>query len=161
MRNADVVRARARGLGWDAIATRFELSERQCRRILGDYRASRPRLHEIDPIEAIEQALECYDGAIEELALLAERTKHDAVRLGAIKSRLDALGSKLSLMSATGLMPDFHHLRVEVDVQRVVDTVARVLSVHAVPRDTQMAIAQTLRLPNGVPSEPIETGSIG
>ena len=88
VRNSDVVRARARGLGWEEIASRFDLSERQCRRILADYRESRPSPHEIDPIETIQMAMEHYDAAIEDFALLAEQTTNDAVRLSG-RSRAD------------------------------------------------------------------------
>ena len=148
VRNADVVRARARGLGWEEIAGRFGLSERQCRRILDDYRASESRLHEIDPIETVEGALDQYDAAIEELALLAERTAHDAVRLGAIKTRLDVLRGKLDLMAAVGVLPrDLGQLHVEIDVRNVVRAIVNVFDEHGVPREAQEAVARVLRRP--------------
>jgi hypothetical protein len=40
---------------------------------VADYRASRPGLREIDPIEAVEEAMDHYDYAISELALLGRR----------------------------------------------------------------------------------------
>jgi hypothetical protein len=148
-RDAEIIQARARGFSWNTIALRFGVSDRHSRRIVEEYRQSRPSLHQIDPIDTIEAAIASYDQAIEDFAVLAEQTTNDAVRLGAIRSRLDALGAKLALMNATGLMPDFQRLRVEVDLRRVVDTVVEVFDAHMVPRDAQMAVAQALGRPNG------------
>lgn len=143
-RNAEVIRARARGFSWDEIARRSGLSDRQCRRILADYRQSRPGLHEIDPVEVIEEALDAYDAAIEDLALLAEQTSHDGTRLGAIRSRVEASRAKMELMHAVGVLPSLHVMRVEVDAHRLAQTVLEVFRAHRVSHEAQKAVLEAL-----------------
>ena len=92
-RDNQIVAARMRGLSWATIAATFDLSERQCQNIVADYRVSQPRLRERDPIEILDDLLDQYQGAQEELALVSATTKHDATRVGAIRTRLDALAA--------------------------------------------------------------------
>jgi hypothetical protein len=80
-----VVADRLRGLTWPTIAQRHGLSERHCREILEQWRLSQPALDELDPLELVQEALEQRAMLVEELALLVEKSKHDAVRLGALR----------------------------------------------------------------------------
>jgi hypothetical protein len=75
-RDNEIVAARMRGLSWATIAAKYELSERQCQQILADFRASHPRLRERDPIEIVDDMLERYEAAQEELALVSATTRY-------------------------------------------------------------------------------------
>src|SRR4051794_23905516 len=88
-RNAEIVRDRARGLRWSTISSRHGLTQRQAQNI---WAARRDEEHEqrVDPDELVLDEVASLDAAIEELALFAESTANDSVRLGAIKARIDA-----------------------------------------------------------------------
>ena len=119
-RNGHVVRDRARGMSWPSIAAKYELTERQCRRIVSEFRESEPSLCETDPVEAVEDMLHAYDAAISELVELADRTRNDSVALGAIRERLRAVESKFTLMRAVGVLPhDLHGLPVQLEALEV------------------------------------------
>jgi hypothetical protein len=94
-----------RGLSWSMIAESYGLSERQCQAILSDYRASHPRLRERDPIEIVDEMLDRYEATQEELALVSATTKHDATRVGAIRTRLHALDAQTNLLMLVGVLP--------------------------------------------------------
>ncbi len=49
--------------------------------------------------------LDHYQGAQEELAEISATSKHDATRVGAIRTRLDALATQASLLRAVGVLP--------------------------------------------------------
>jgi hypothetical protein len=144
-RNHDVVSARARGLSWTEISRRFNITDRQCRRVVAEYRESGPRLHQIDPIETIEDALDHYDSVIEDMAILAESTSHDGTKLGALKGRLEAVRGKLDLMEAVGILPrDLGRLRFEIDVRRFAASVLDVFAQHDVPHGVQKAVIEAI-----------------
>jgi hypothetical protein len=149
LRNSQVVRERARGLGWAEISARFGLSDRQARRVVAEYRESRPHLHELDPIEIIEEALLQHDAAIEDLALLAQTTSHDGTKLGAIKGRLEALRAKLELMAAVGVLPrDLRRLQIEVDIRHVAQAILDVFAAYDVPHEVQRAVVEAVESRN-------------
>jgi hypothetical protein len=149
-RNVEVVAARARGLGWEEIASRFKISSRQARRIVAEYRECQPRLHEVDPIETIEEAFQQYDAAISDLAILSEKTTHSGVKLGAIKGRLDALRAKLDLMAAVGVLPrNLGRLQVEFDARQVAQSILQIFSTFAVPIEAQEAVIRAIESRSG------------
>jgi hypothetical protein len=128
-RDLRVVQDRARGMSWTRIADRHEISDRQARRIVAEYRQSRPALHEHDPVEVVEETLEAYEAAIDELAILAETTDHDSTRLGAIKARLDAQQERVELLTRIGVLPrDLGQAGVEIDLREIAARLDAVLS---------------------------------
>jgi hypothetical protein len=149
-RDADVIAARARGLSWREVSRRFDISDRHCRRIVAEYRESGPKLHEVDPVEVIEDALASYDAAIEDFALLAEQTGHDGTRLGAIRGRLEATSAKLGLMTSVGVLPrNLGRLAVEIDVRKAAATAIDVLDRNGIPPEVQQQLAEALQGRNG------------
>jgi hypothetical protein len=70
-RNDAVVAARARSLTWQTIAQRFGLEERQCRRIVDEYRSDRPLPYGSKPMTVIRETLETYDAMAEGRAPVA------------------------------------------------------------------------------------------
>lgn len=144
-RNAEVFSARARGLTWPTIASRFGLSERQCRRIFAEHREAIGSLEDLDPTEIVRDTLDAYDAAIEELALLAEGSSHDGARLGAVRGRLDAIRSKWELMQAIGVFPsDLGQLWPEFDAAQVARRIVDVLDNHRISPEVQQEIAQAV-----------------
>jgi hypothetical protein len=144
-RNAKVFNARARGWSWPTIAARFNLSTRQCRRVVAEYREATGSLADLDASEIARDTLDAYDAAIEELALLADNTTHDGTKLGAIRARLDAVTSKWELMRAIGVLPaNLEQLWPEWDAHRVARTILRVLDNHQVSPEVQQEITKAV-----------------
>jgi hypothetical protein len=143
-RDAEVFAARARGLTWPALASEFGLSERQCQRVVASYQASRAELDRIgEPASVVQDSLDSIDAAIEELAELADDTRHDGTRLGAIRARLKAVDRKVDLLHRVGVL-DNDTVGGKRDVERVAVVIADVLEAHRVPEDVQLAIAEAL-----------------
>jgi hypothetical protein len=144
-RNAEVFSARARGLTWDTLAAQFNLSERQCRRVVTEHRAAAGSLGDLDVGDVVRDTLDGFEAAIEELALLADSTNHDGTKLGAIRARLDAVKSRLELMQAIGVLPgDLRQLWPEFDAARVACQIVDVLDNHQVSPEVQQEIAQAV-----------------
>ena len=144
-RDNEIVAARMRGLSWATIAGSFGLTERQCQNILADYRASHPRLRERDPIEIVEDMIDRYEAAQEELALVSATTKHDATRVGAIRTRLAALAEQANLLMLVGVLPrDLGVLRAEIDAQAMAQQAMDVLDRFGVPMEGRRALIAAL-----------------
>ena len=109
-----------RGLTWATIARRHGLSERQCRAVWAEQRPTLDEMPPVDLVAVLEEALANLDALIEDFVLLAEQTRNESVRLGAIKARMAAMGEKFSLMRGCGLLPhDLGLWRSELEVQKV------------------------------------------
>src|SRR4051794_27632000 len=98
-RNAAIFAARARGFGWTRIAADHGVSERQAQRICREQRENRPRVTGIDPLEVVEEVLDGYSAASEDLAHLANTTTHDGTKLGAVRARIDVLRARMDLLT--------------------------------------------------------------
>jgi hypothetical protein len=143
-RDADVVTDRARGLAWTTIAARHELTERQCRNIWNE-RLREVSLEPVDVRFYLGESIAQLDAAIEELALLAETTANDPVRLGAVKARLDALGSKFELMRLSGLLPfDARAVRTEAQLREICAMVLELFDRYEVPRAAKVELRDSL-----------------
>ena len=144
-RNSQIVHARLRGLGETEVAGRFGVTPRQVRRVLAEHREGRPRVDHIDPLEVVGDVLDGYEALAEELAELADRTRHDGVRLGAIKARLEAQKAKIELLQAAGVLPaDLPQLRVLRDVSMVGEVIIDVFNRHGVSIEARREIRDLL-----------------
>ena len=149
-RDNEIVGARMRGQSWTTIAANYGLSERQCQQILEDYRASHPRLRQRDPLELLDDMLDQYQGAQEELAEISATTRHDATRVGAIRTRLQALEAQANLLMLVGVLPrNLGHFRFDLDVQELCRKTLAVFDAHGVPIETKRALVLALRGGNG------------
>ncbi len=149
-RDDAIVCARMRGRSWAAIASAHDLSERQCQQILQDYRASHPRLRQRDPLELLDDMLDQYQGAQEELAEISATTKHDATRVGAIRTRLVALEAQTNVLMLVGVLPrDLGRFRFDLDVQELCRKTLAVFDAHGVPIEAKRALVLALRGGNG------------
>jgi hypothetical protein len=144
-RDDQIVAARMRGQSWTTIAANYGLSERQCQNVLADYRASHPRLRERDPLELLDDMLDHYQGAQEELAEISATSKHDATRVGAIRTRLDALAAQASLLRAVGVLPrDLGVFRADIDAQAMAQQAHDVLNRFGVSVEARRALIVAL-----------------
>jgi hypothetical protein len=160
-RDDAIVCARMRGRSWAAIASEHELSQRQCQQILADYRASHPRLRERDPLELLDEMLDLYQGAQEELAEVAATSTHAATRVGAIRTRLDALQAQANLLTLVGVLPrDVGQFRLDLDVRELADKTLAVFNEYGVPIEAKRALLLALKGGNGraAAGEVSETG---
>lgn len=145
-RDNQIVASRMRGLSWATIAAKHGLSERQCQTILEDYRASHPRLRERDPIEILDDMLDAYAAAQEDLAIVAATTKHDATKVGAIRTRLDALAAQTNLLMLVGVLPrDLGVLRHDIDLHAMALEIVAVLNEFGVPIEARRALLEAIR----------------
>jgi hypothetical protein len=145
-RDRRIVADRAAGLTGATVAARNGLAERQCRNVVAKHREEQPPPWEHDPVEVLPGQLEQLDALIERLALVAEQSAHDAVRLGELKAQLTALKQRRELLQATGLMPRNLGLIVqEIDMRRVTDDAVRVLKQHDVSRELVDDLVAALR----------------
>ncbi len=127
---------RAHGFSWITIAERRDLSERMCRSIWNDHLRQQP-IGPSDLREALREAVAQYDAAIEDLALLAETTTNDPVRLGAIKARLDTMTRREDLLRIAGILPySPQALRSELSVEKMLDEILRLFD-RVVPEPLQ------------------------
>lgn len=127
-RDVHVVADRARGIGWAKIAERQGLSERQCRNVWSEHLRRVAPLEETDLERVAEEQLVVFDTLIEDLALLAESTPNDAVRLGALRSKMAAHYQRVGLLQHTGLLPrDLRHWYYELDARQVIKAVIQVI----------------------------------
>jgi transposase len=145
-RDAQIVAARTRGLSRSQIANTYGVSETTIDNVMERWRAKRPKLRNLDPVKIIEEHLERYEAAQEELAMLAATTKQDAVRVGAVKARLDAMEKATTLMQQTGVLPhDLGVLRVQVDLGTVAQKMLEVLDRHQVGPELRRELADAIQ----------------
>lgn len=155
-RDAQIVADRARGLQWATISARYGLSERQCREIWKTYRATKREIFDERPEDAIIDVVASIDAVIEDLALVAESAKHDAVRLGAVKARLAAIRQRAEVLCAVGVLPEPAHFAALVEYDRVIETIMGVFRENGVEDHVYAALATALR-GCGAP-EPVANG---
>lgn len=118
-----------------------------------EHRAAEPPFESRDPVEAVMELVEQLDSLVEKFALAAEETKHDAVRVGALRSQAAAMEQRFTVMHALGLLPPLDLVRLDVDMRRVMDTAVTVLKRHEVAGevfdDLLVALDAGLAWPHG------------
>lgn len=146
-RNADIVKSRVSGLSERLVAERFGVTTRQVRRVMEDYRRSRPGLHEIDAAALVAETIDAHGEAIEQLAQIAASTSHDGARLGAIRAQLEAHHARIGLLQAVGALPrDLGYFAVELDVRDAARTMLEVFRRRGVPEDVQAEVVEAISL---------------
>lgn len=120
-RNQAIIYDRARGLGWTSIAERHRLSTRQAQKIWAR-RLEQQHDQTGDVLTQVFEELAYLEAAVEELAELASDSKNDAVRLGAIKAKIDAQGKRVELKRILGLLPSrLENIRLASESQKVIN----------------------------------------
>lgn len=157
-RDGRIVADRARGLTWSTIGARHGVSERQARTVWSE-RLREVSTEPVDVREALKEAVAQLDAAIEDLVLVAEDTKNDAVRLGAIKARLSAMAEKHELMRLSGLLPfDVRAVRTEAELRDINDMIFGLFDKHGLGDDAKRELEEGLEAGlagrNGRPAVP-------
>jgi hypothetical protein len=99
-----VARAEPTPVPWATLAAQEGLSVSQCHRVLNDYLAEDLRLG--DPLGLVRETLGVFGCTIEMLGDLAEaESTHATVKVGAARLLLEALGARIQLLVAAGMMP--------------------------------------------------------
>jgi hypothetical protein len=152
-RDTLIVADRAGGLRWSTIAQKHNLSEQHARQIWKERLAAEP-LEPLDGRDTITEALLQTEARIEELALLAESTNNDAIKLGAIRARGEAMSDRHDLLRLAGYMPiSWVAAHTEADIHRMGENIIAVLEKHGVFSDVVDDLLAALRRPGvGVPS---------
>lgn len=144
-RNMEIVAARIRGLSWSTIASTYGLSERQCKQILTDYRATNPSLRKSDPLDILDGVLEGLQGAIEELAMISATTQSDRTRVAAITAKVTIHDQIVKTLQTIGVLPnDLGVLRLEVDARVMAERVIRVIDKYELPAEVTDAMIEAL-----------------
>jgi hypothetical protein len=145
-RDTKIVADRARGFRWAAIARRHGLSERQCRQVWREHRATEPPLAELDPLEILAEAVEQHDALVSDLAELAERANQPAVTLGVLKLKLRSIDQRLLLLQGVGLLPqNLGAFRAEIDVRRVAAALIDAFERHQIPEAVENDVLDILK----------------
>lgn len=120
-RNLAIVRARARGFTWTTIGESYGMTPRRAQQIVNEWRDE----EEIDQPDAYDDVLDeirLVDARIESFATLADETKNDSVRLGALKAMGPAQATRLDLKRAIGLLPSqLHNALAHTTILRLAD----------------------------------------
>jgi hypothetical protein len=73
-------------------------------------------------------------------------TKHDATRVGAIRTRLGALEAQANLLMLVGVLPrDLGVLRTDIDAQAMAGQAIDVLNRFGVPLEARRALIDAVR----------------
>lgn len=145
-RSSAIFEARVRGFAWSEIAREHGVSQRQAQRIYAEVRTAAPKLGDhLDPAEFVEELLASYDAALADLAVLGRDSKHDATRLGAIRTRIELIETKYATMMATGVLPSsLSQVSLEIDGRKMSTAVIDVLDRHGVSLEAQREIRLAL-----------------
>lgn len=147
-RNADIVTSLGRGLSTVQVAQTFGISERQVRNIMERWRRENPGLRQRaveSALAVVDEFLEQYAGAAEELALIAATAKTPTARVAAIRARMDAITRRIDTLQAIGVLPnDLGAMRLDIDVRHVADVIVKVLQEEQIPMDTTSRILAAL-----------------
>lgn len=144
-RDAEIVGLRLRGVSAGQIAETYNISARRVGQIMDAWRKTNPPLRVKDPLEIVDELLEQYGGASEELAMISASSNNGPTRVGAIKARMEVLKQTTELLQAIGVLPkDLGKLRVELDIRFVAETIMRVMDEENVPVEIQEKLVAAL-----------------
>ena len=132
----------ARGDTWGTVAARYAISTKQARNIWNE----RPQFSpdESDPLQEIILILEALSAAAEDFSDLARNTNNEAIRMGAIRHRIEMQLRRFDLMRQFGLIPTGQS---EVEIFDVLETILGVLSqIETSPEHHQTLATAVARL---------------
>lgn len=133
IRNDQIVAMKARGMSYEQIAAVVSLSRQQVMNIMSAWRETQPKLRTQNPLVIIDEMLEGYQADLNELATVAQATKNDSVKVGAVNARMAARDRIIALLQTTGVLPhDLGKLRVEIDIVYISKQLVTVLNKYDV-----------------------------
>jgi hypothetical protein len=143
-RDRQIVHDRMLGLTWTTIATKYKLSERQCRTVVAQYRQEQVDLDEIDAIERVREYVERHELLLEHLAVLYSEARQEGIKLGIIRTQLAALQQKLMVEQAIRLVPALNLLRYEIELEHVSNAMAAFLDRFGLTQKDRQELAATI-----------------
>lgn len=159
-RNNELIRDKLRGQGWAYLSAKYDLTQRQCKEIYGQWRdANQATYQGRDPIAIVHSMLDRLESWTEQLAEVADATSTEATEIAAINAQMNALTRTAELMQATGILPhDLGTLRLELDVQSLAVRLVTVLTEQGATPEMKRAILDTLRT-DAVQQPPVSNGA--
>jgi hypothetical protein len=107
----------------------------------------------------VEATLDAYETAIADLVILAQETRHDSTRLGAIKARLDVYQARNDLLRTIGVLPsDLGELRLAIDLTQIAGRLITLFEHAAIPEPMKAEILDAID-PRADP--PLESSQVG
>lgn len=144
-RDARIRADRVDGYGWGTIGARYGISARRAREIWAEGSG-----FSVDPLldatAILNETLVKYSRWEGELETLYARTRNPAVQLGAIKTALQLVRDRSSLLHSTGAI-DARALRASEYDRDAINTARTILTIfndHSVPLETQQAVIEAL-----------------
>lgn len=145
-RDDQIVIMKTRGLTYNQIAEALGIDRGTALRAMQEWRDSNPKLRTKDPLDIIDEALEGYQSDLNELAMVSSTTKQEAVRVGAINSRMQARDRIITLLQTTGILPhDLGKLRVEIDIRYIAVRLVQTLNKWGIDEEVQQDLLAVLR----------------
>lgn len=133
-REDEVAELKLRGLTWAQIEERTGVKERTGRNMVNRWLdRTRGDAEPADAERLASDALALLERHIADLAVLALDTKHDHVRLGALKAGMDGLDRYLVLMAGFGRLPRYRaDFEAKRDIPYIFQAIRDVLERHEV-----------------------------
>jgi hypothetical protein len=152
VRNRALIADRLKPMSWVALAAKYNLHERYCRRIFYKWSKSNQgrNLTDVagrDPIEIVYESVARYEGWIEQLTEVAFSPEaSDASRVAAITAQMNAQSKLTELLQATGILPrELGKLRIVADVRYVAQAILTVFEEEKVPTQVRERVIEVIR----------------
>jgi len=138
-RDARLVADRARGMGWEALGVKYDISEKQARNIWKERDRFVPA--EGDAFDEVFGILESLAVAAEDFNEVAQTTDNASNRIGAIRHRVDVQLRRFELMRQFGLVPAGLS---EAELLETLNVVLGVLSRATLSEEDRQELARAL-----------------
>jgi hypothetical protein len=138
-RDSDIYLARLRGNSWATIGASFDLTPRQCQRIVKEHRKSLPSILQEGAADLMEELLAIYEAAISDLAMIELEAPTHTKKIKAISAKLRVLNAKSRLLNDLGVLPSPGILS-QVSVGRLMNSVRAALRETKAPPEVHNAV---------------------
>ena len=132
VRDTDIYRAKLRGLSLATLSRAYDLTERQCRRIIAAESKRQAGMFDQTAEERFEDALDALDAAMEDLALVSATATSSSAQVKAISARVGVIKQKQRMLDEAGLLPRWWPRPLEQGAQFAL-AIADILRRHGVP----------------------------
>jgi hypothetical protein len=113
----------------------------------------------VDPVAEVRALVELLGQSIEDMAEIEERTKHDGVKIAAIRSKVETAFTRFELLQAMGWVPPPQVIQWEREMQAVIARMVDVLERHAVPDEALRELLAIGEAQLGRRQEPMGAGA--
>jgi hypothetical protein len=106
-RNTELFQARRRGLSLAVLARTYDLSERQCRRIIDHERERHARAFDQAAEDRLEDHVDSLEAMMEDVALIAQNATCSTQRVKALEAKRRLLREQWRVLDDAGLLPRY------------------------------------------------------